>query len=82
MLQRNTINSNALCEVWPGMTIKLNEALKKYYPKQAFETVWTEEINDFLILIRLLPFKPGSRSLASPETFQNCVKRMLLFSKV
>lgn len=80
--QTNSVNPNALLDIWPTLSEKLNKTLTQFYPKQSFETEWPEEIKNFLILIRLLPFKPGSRSIASAETFQNSIKRLLIFSKV
>lgn len=76
------MNPNAFLEIWPQMSQKLDQVLIKYYSRQAFDTEWSNDIKSFLILIRLLPFKPGARSLASNETFQNCVKRLLIFSNV
>lgn len=76
------INSNAFLEIWPEMSQKLDRILKKYHICQAFDTEWSNEIKTFLISIRLLPFKPGARSVASVETFQNSVKRLLVFSNV
>lgn len=64
------------------MSQKMDLVLGKYYQRQAFQTDWPKEIETFLILIRLLPFKPGARSLANVETFQNSVKRLLIFSNV
>lgn len=79
---RSQVNVNAFLDFWPEMSEKLNTVLNKYYPRQQFKTLWPKEIEDFLILLRLLPFKPGCRSLSSPETFQNSIKRLLVFSKV
>lgn len=79
---KTEINSNAFLEIWPQMSRKLNHVLSKYYPRQTFDTEWSKEIKNFLVLIRLLPFKPGARSLASAETFQNSIKRLLVFSNV
>lgn len=76
------MNANALIDIWPQITAQLKYVLGKYYQKQEFETDWPEDIERFLILLRLLPFKQGCRSLASTETFQNCVKRLLIFSNV
>lgn len=64
------------------MSQGLVEILDKYYPKQKFENEWSEDINNFLILLRLLPFKQGARSIASTETFKNSVKRLVVFSNV
>lgn len=80
--QTNSVNPNALLDIWPTLSEKLNKILTHFYPKQGFETEWPKEIKDFLILVRLLPFKPGSRSVASAESFQNSVKRLLVLSKV
>lgn len=76
------LNANGLLEVWPQMSQKLEYVLDNFYQKQNFETEWSKEIKCFLILIRLLPFKPGARSLASAETFHNSVKRLIVFSNV
>lgn len=76
------MNANALIENWPEITQNLKFVLDKYYQKQVFETDWPDDIEWFLILLRLLPFKQGCRSLASTETFHNCVKRLLIFSNV
>lgn len=80
--KKNEINSNAFLEIWPQMSQKLDQVLRKYYSRQAFDTEWSKEIQTFLILVRLLPFKHGARSLASAETFQNSIKRLLVFSDV
>lgn len=76
------MNANALIDSWPQLIQNLKFTMDKYYQKQTFETDRPEEIARFLILVRLLPFKQGVRSLASTETFQNCVKRLLIFSNV
>lgn len=68
--------------MWPQMSQKLDVVFGVHYSKFKFESDWSKEIQYFLMLIRLLPFKPGARSLASAETFQNCVKRLLVFSNV
>lgn len=75
-------NANGLQDIWLTLSQNLDFVLGKYYQRQTFKTEWPKEIENFLILIRLLPFKPGARSLASVETFQNSVKRLLIFSNV
>lgn len=79
---KTSINSNAFLETWPQMSQRLDQVLQTYYPRQAFDMEWSIEIKTFLILIRLLPFRPGARSLSSVETFQNSTKRLLVFSNV
>lgn len=79
---QNELNVNALIESWPKMSQGLVEILDMYYPKQVFEKEWSEDMHSFLILLRLLPFKQGARSIASTETFKNSVKRLVVFSNV
>lgn len=76
------INPDAFLEIWPQMSQKLDQMLSKYYSRYAFDTDWPKDIENFLILIRLLPFKSGVRTLASAETFRNSIKRLLVFTNV
>lgn len=80
--KRIDINPNAFLEIWPQMSQKLDQMLSKYYSRYAFDTDWPKDIENFLILIRLVPFKSGARTLASAETFRNSIKRLLVFTNV
>lgn len=78
----DSIDENALNNKWPAISEKLALALEGRFESFNFATQWPNEIRNFLILLRLLPFKSSANSKASTETFLNSTKRLLLFSEV
>lgn len=81
-LMHNSVNENALVQKWSMIGEKLKSLMEGRFRNYQFDTQWPDEIKTFLILIRLLPFKPGGRSVASSETFLNSINRFLVFSNV
>lgn len=78
----NGINSDALFEAWPEMSANLTKAMSTKYQAKQFKTMWPQEIEQFLIFIRLLPFKPTGQSKEKAELFANAIKRLIVFAKV
>lgn len=79
---QSDINPNALIEAWPRVSEKLHSAMNTSYTTKTFSTPWPEEVESFLIFIRLLPFKAKKSSTESAETFTNAIKRFIVFAKV
>lgn len=77
------VNTNILVDSWPTIRNDLKQILQQQYKSEAFHTEWPEEINDFLILLKLLPLKNvGKNVLASKDTFVNSVKKLIKFYDV
>lgn len=81
-LMYNSVNENALVQKWSIIEEKLKSLMEGRLNNYQFDTQWPDEIKNFLILIRLLPFKQGGRSIASCETFLNSINRFVVFSNV
>lgn len=77
-----SVNENALIQKWPMIEGKFKLLMEGRLKNSQFDTEWPEEVKNFLILLRLLPFKPGGRSIASCQTFLNSVNKLVLFSNV
>lgn len=75
------INSSSLVDTWPQIADKLESIFKINYPKMQFTTTFSKEIEQFLILLRIFPYK-AKRGNVPAETFYNTIKRFVIFSKV
>jgi hypothetical protein len=67
---------------WLEHRDNLVNVLQVQYPSKKFTTDWPEEINDFFILIKLLPIvgrcAPGVRR----ETFPKAIEKLVVFHAV
>lgn len=76
-------DSNALFEAWPSYRLQLRKILETQYPVNIFLTMWSDDIEDFFILLKLLPFKSiGRNNKATSETFIKSIEKLIIFSEV
>lgn len=48
-----------------------------------FVTKWPSEIEDFFMLLKLIPWKPnGKNGAASAATFRDSIEKLIVFSNV
>lgn len=77
------LNSNILTENWHLISGELKGLLERQYKSEAFYTEWSEDVNDFLILLKLFPLKKAGRNVLAPKTtFYNSVKKLINFYEV
>lgn len=73
----------AFVEFWPSSRNKLKNYLYNKHPNKTFAITWSDEIQDFLIFLKLLPYKSvGRNNVANTETFQDSIKKLMLFCEV
>lgn len=82
----NAESSNILIENWPIYSKILNNALTVTYGSHIY-TQWPEDIQDILVLLKLLPATTKSKTkprVNEPEieVFNNAIGRLFVFRKV
>lgn len=79
----STVNANALIEKWETYEHQLREILVINFANVAFETGWSEDIENVLVLLKLLPSKQSGRNvIASNSTFNNAIEKLVQFLPV
>lgn len=77
------INENALLEKWSSLAPQFRSILLVNYKIKNFETGWSDEIEDMLVLLKLLPSKQvGKHVISSEHTFNGAVDKFLKFMQV
>lgn len=76
------INSNAFIDNWAEFGAKLKEVFKNDYQSNVSDIEWSEDVMNFLILIKLFPRSAGRNALASRLAFGKAVKKLIIFSSV
>lgn len=75
------IDSNAFLDSWPIYSSRLNDILKNQYASDV-HTMWSADIQDLLILLKLLPARTNGRNLLSVESFSKATEKLFVFRKV
>lgn len=76
-------NVNGLLENWPKYSSKLKNVLDSSDKSSDFATMWSEDIEQVLILLKLLPLVQTGRNTAPKRAnFQEATKKLIIFSKV
>lgn len=75
------IDSNAFLDTWSAFGEKLKEVHQQSYNSN-IDTEWSDDVENFLILLKLLPKSPGRKGLATRVSFQNTIRKLIVFSKV
>lgn len=73
--------SAKLIEKWPGYRSKVEDLLQFYGLKDEFATSWPKDIEEFLILLKLLPAS-GSKSSSGIKTFNESIDDLIKFEPV
>lgn len=77
------VNANALLERWDSLALQLRTILKANYKNTTFKTEWSDEIENVLVLLMMMPSKQVGRNvIASEKTFNDSVDKLLQFVKV
>lgn len=77
------INANSLLDDWESYAKQFRGILRDDYQIEAFESDWAVEIEDFLVLLKLMPSKQiGRNIIASESTLKNATSKLLQFVKV
>lgn len=77
------INASAMLEKWEIYAPRLTNILKNGYNQKTFKTEWFSDIEDVLILLKLLPTKQiGRNVIASESTFKKSVGKLIEFLPV
>lgn len=71
-------NSVALGPFWDKHGIILHRILTESYPKLAFKTGWSPEVDNLLTLLRLFPPK----NIPTAELFNKAIEKLLVFRPV
>lgn len=74
-------SSNLIDNNWASYSVCLNEMLTTKYASHIY-TQWSKDIQDILILLKLLPVKNHSKATASLESFNKAIDKIFLFRQV
>lgn len=76
------VDSHAFLDTWSEFAEKLKKVHQQSY-KSDIDTEWSDDIENFLILLKLLPLSSGRKGqLATRLSFQNAIRKLIVFSKV
>lgn len=57
--------------------------MQTQFKSSMFVTKWSSDIDNFLMLLKLFPFKPiGRNNTAAPLTFKNSIDKLIVYSDV
>lgn len=73
-------NANNLLNNWALYSKRLNEMLTTVYNSHIY-TQWSKDIQDILILLKLLPAKMDTKKVATLESFNKAIEKTISFSK-
>lgn len=76
------LNSNAFVNIWADFGERLKKVFLNDYNSDVNDIEWSENIANFLILLKLFPCSPGRNGLASRVAFEKAIKKLIIFSKV
>lgn len=77
------INANSLLEKWESYVPQFRRFLRDDFGIDAFESDWSDEIGDLLVLLKLMPSKQVGRNVIASESSLNYAsKKLLQFLKV
>lgn len=78
-----TNNPNSFIEKWPSFSSRLKHMFESQFKSHLFATMWSTEVENLLILLKLFPFKATGRNNVTPSTaFSNAIKKLIVFSEV
>lgn len=66
---------------WPNLRKRLNNILHNQY-KSSIQTLWPQDIQDILILLKLVHSKATGRNLQSILGFNNSIDKLIIFREV
>lgn len=72
-----SVDTNAMKNAWPEFSSRLRERFSNQ-EKYAAITGWSQDVEDFLLLLKMFPSKPKGRSL----TFPKLMEKLVVFSVV
>lgn len=82
-LKYQNLNAMSLFEKWPSYSQQLNEILQKEHSNAKFHSVWPQEIDDFLVLLKLFPVRGSTKKeVASHSAYLKSVGNLLKFYPV
>lgn len=80
-LRYKDIDCDAFLDSWPTNNVRLNDILTNQYETSVY-TMWSQDIQDLLILLKLLPAKSNGRNLLSVQAFNKATEKLFVFRKV
>lgn len=66
---------------WPNLRKRLNYILNNQY-KSSIQTLWPKDIQDILILLKLVHTKATGRNLQSIVGFNKSIDKLIVFREV
>lgn len=72
---------SSLMNWWQQYSSRMMCVLKSHY-KQTYHSLWPDQINDLLVLLKMLPAKAKGKNLDSIQTFKKAVTKLIVFRKV
>lgn len=76
-LSHQETNANALLEIWPLYSARLRK-IREHEAKYKFASTWSQDIEDVLCLLKVLP----SKGKSCEKLFANISKKLISFSVV
>lgn len=77
------INGNALLEKWESFKNQLRGIMVNQFNVQHFKTGWNNNIEDVLVLLKLLPSKQiGRNVISSTSTFNSAIENLIQYMPV
>lgn len=75
--------SDKLVENWPVYACKLKGVLQHFGADSSFATIWPKDIEEFLMLLKLLPEAPkGRKTLSNRENFNGAIEKLIVYQPV
>lgn len=82
-LRCRNVDTEAFVKIWPEFSTKWKNILRQNKQADQYATMWSDDIDQFLIMMRLLP--PGARGrnqVAQRQNFHSAIDKMIVFNKV
>lgn len=82
-LAYENINSSAFINEWPELSKNLHKILTVNLKQKRFSTDWSDDIESFLVLLKLFPSQQvGRHVIASDTTFKQSIGKFIKYDSV
>lgn len=77
------VNASALLDKWSNLSYKLRRILMNHYKVNSFQTEWSADIEDFLVLLKMFPSRQiGRNVVATNASFKKSIEQLVCFEPV
>lgn len=74
-------DSNGFIKNWALISNEMKKVLKEYY-RSDINTLWTDEVEQLLILMKILPARASQKTKKTALPFVKAIDRLIVFSEV